>query len=92
MTSAALFDATAATYDDSTYSLPFQEDDTVRCGDNPGDCKIIGTWSDWLWRHPLRSVPSTGLQVDYLTDSLLLSLVRRQLGRDDDVASLDLCE
>jgi len=59
MTSAALFDATAATYDDSTYSRPFQEGDIVRCGDDPDDCTVIGTWSDWLWLHPLHSVPFT---------------------------------
>jgi hypothetical protein len=59
MTSAALFDATAATYDDSTYSRPFQEGDVVRCGDDPDDCRVIGTWSDWLWLHPLHSAPFT---------------------------------
>jgi hypothetical protein len=59
MTSAAPYDASAATYDDSAYSQslevsqPLQEGDTVRCGDNPDDCKVIGTWSDWLWLHSL---------------------------------------
>jgi hypothetical protein len=53
MTSAAMYDATAATYDDWTYSQPLQEGDTVRCGDNPDDCRVIGTWSDWLWLHSL---------------------------------------
>jgi hypothetical protein len=46
MTSAAPYDATA--YDDSAY---LQEGDTVRCGDNPNDCRVIGTWGDWLWLH-----------------------------------------
>jgi hypothetical protein len=53
MMSAALYDATAATYDDSAYGEPLQEGDTVRCGDNPDDCRVIGTWSDWLWLHSL---------------------------------------
>jgi hypothetical protein len=51
MTSAAPYDATVAAYDDSAYSQ--QEGDTVRCGDNPDDCRVIGTWSDWLWIHSL---------------------------------------
>ena len=53
MTSAALYDATAATDDHSAYSGPLQEGDTVRCWDNPDDCKVIGTWNDWLWLHSL---------------------------------------
>ena len=59
MTSAAPYDATAAAYDDSAHSQllqgsgPLQEGDTVRCGDNPDDCRVIGTWSDWLWLHSL---------------------------------------
>ena len=59
MTSAAPYDATAAPYDDSAYSQPLrdsqplQEGDTVRCGDNPDDCRVIGTWCDWLWLHSL---------------------------------------
>jgi hypothetical protein len=59
MTSAAPYDATVAAYDDSAYSQllrdsqPPQEGDTVRCGDNPDDCRVIGTWSDWLWLHSL---------------------------------------
>jgi len=59
MTSAAPYDAPAAAYDGSAYcqplhdSQPLQEGDTVHCGDNPDDCKVIGTWSDWLWLlHP----------------------------------------
>ena len=62
MTSAAPYDATA--YDDSAYSQllrdsqPLQEGDTVRCGDNPDDCRVIGTWSDWLWLHSLLSPPT----------------------------------
>ena len=50
MTSAALYDVTD---DHSAYSGPLQEGDTVRCGDNPDDCKVIGTWNDWLWLHSL---------------------------------------
>jgi len=59
MTSAAPYDATAAAYNDSAYSQPLQdsqhleEGDTVRCGDNPEDCRVIGSWSDWLWLHSL---------------------------------------
>ncbi len=53
MTSTAPYDATAAAYDDSAYSQPLQEGDTVRCEDNPDDCRVIGTWSDWLWLHSL---------------------------------------
>jgi hypothetical protein len=51
MTSAALY-ATAAT-DHSPHSGPLQEGDTVHCWDNPDDCKVIGTWNDWLWLHSL---------------------------------------
>jgi len=53
MTPAAPYDATAATYDDSAHDQPLQEDDTVRFGDNPDDCKVLGTWSDWLWLYSL---------------------------------------
>ena len=59
MTSAALYDATAAAHDDAAYSQPLQdsqpleEGDIVRCGDNPDDCTVIGTWSNWLWLHSL---------------------------------------
>jgi hypothetical protein len=59
MTSAAPYDATTAAYDDSAHSQllqgsqPLQEGDTVRCGDNPDECKVIGTWRDWLWLHSL---------------------------------------
>ena len=56
MTSAATYDVTAATasrYDDTAYSQLLQEGDTVRCGDDPDECKIIGRWSDWLWLHSL---------------------------------------
>jgi len=68
MTSAAPYDATAAAYDDSAHSqLPqgsgrLQEGDTVRCGDNPDDCRVIGTWSGWLWLnslHPRNLAPFT---------------------------------
>ena len=59
MTSAAPHDATASAYNNSAYSQPLQdnqdthEGDIVRCGDNPDDCRVIGTWSDWLWLHSL---------------------------------------
>lgn len=56
MTSAAPHHATAATaarYDDTAYNQLLQEGDTVRCGDDPDECKVIGTWSDWLWLHSL---------------------------------------
>ena len=53
MTSAAPYDTTAAAYNESAYSQHLQEGDTVRCGDNPDDCRVIGTWSDWLWLHSL---------------------------------------
>jgi hypothetical protein len=59
MTSAAPYDTAAVVYDDPAYSQllwdsqPLQEGDTVRCGDNPDDCRVIGTWSDWLWLHSL---------------------------------------
>jgi hypothetical protein len=68
MTFAAPYDATGATYDHSAYSQPLQlsqplqEGDTVRCGDNPDDCRVIGTWSDWLWLyslHPRNVAPFT---------------------------------
>ena len=52
MTSAALY-ATAATDDHSAHSGHLQEGDTVHCWDNPDDCKVIGTWNDWLWLHSL---------------------------------------
>jgi hypothetical protein len=53
MTSAALYGATAATDNHSARSGALQEGDTVRCSDNPDDCKVIGTWNDWLWLHSL---------------------------------------
>ena len=59
MTSAAQFDADTQVYNDSAFSQPLQEGqdlqegDIVRFGDNPDDCRIIGTWSDWLWLHSL---------------------------------------
>jgi len=59
MTSAAPYDATAAAYSGSAFSQalqdsqPLLEGDTVRCEDNPDDCRVIGTWSDWLWLHSL---------------------------------------
>ena len=59
MTSAALYGASAAAYDDSAYSQAppdsqqLLEGDTVRCEDNPDECKVIGIWSDWLWLHSL---------------------------------------
>jgi hypothetical protein len=57
MTFAAPYDATTAACDDSAYSQalqdsqPLLEGDTVRCEDNPDDCRVIGTWSDCLWLH-----------------------------------------
>jgi hypothetical protein len=59
MTSAPSYDATAAAYSERAYSEPLQdsrpleEGDIVRSGDNPDDCRVIGTWSDWLWLHSL---------------------------------------
>ena len=52
MTSAALYYATAATDNHSARSGALQEGDTVRCSDNPDDCKVIGTWNDWLCSTP----------------------------------------
>jgi hypothetical protein len=65
MTSAATYDATAATaarFDDTAYSQLLQEGDTVRCGEDRDECKVIGTWSDWLWLlslHPRNLAPFT---------------------------------
>ena len=60
MTFAAPYDATTAACDDfPAYYQALQdsqlllEGDTVRCEDNPDDCRVIGTWSDWLWLHSL---------------------------------------
>jgi hypothetical protein len=57
MTSAAPYDATVAGYDAYSQLLrdtqPLREGDTARYGDNPDDCRVIGTWSDWLWLHSL---------------------------------------
>jgi len=61
MTTAVAYDATPATYDDSFYARRFQGGDTVRCSDNPDDCRVLWTWSDWLWLCSLdaRSAPFT---------------------------------
>jgi len=49
MTTTLAYDATAATYDDADYLRPLQEGDTVRCGEGPDDCSVLGAWSDWVW-------------------------------------------
>lgn len=66
MTTAAPYEAPAAARDDWAGDQPLQEDDTVRCGDNPDDCKVLGTWSGWLWLYPLdlRSAPFTARASD----------------------------
>ena len=55
MTAPAPYDATPAPYEYSVYIRPFQEGDTVRCGNDPDSCKVLGTWSDWLWLYSLAS-------------------------------------
>jgi len=55
MTTAISYDATAALYDDADYARPLQEGDTVRCGDGPDDCTVLGAWADWVWLCSLNS-------------------------------------
>ena len=61
MTTTVACSASAPTYDDPFYARRFQGGDTVRCSDNPDNCRVLWTWSDWLWLCSLdaRSAPFT---------------------------------
>jgi len=58
----------SAKYHDSINIRPFRKGDTVRRHDNPDNCAVIGSWSDWIWLDQLdcRDVaPFTARADDY---------------------------